>query len=522
MKKETVIAGAVVLMVLFFVAGVFAQGLIWQDIGRGNTDFTTALIDPGNPRIIYAGTGNSIIKTEDGGGNWRNVLSIKGQNKAVNFLLFGPKDKDSLCAATGNGLFFSPDQGKNWKRIFRGKNSLENECTALGILPSGIYLGTKQGLFISKDNGSSWHKETSKLGNSRILAIAYHLKEPSDIYVACIDGVFKTQDDGKSWERIFVAHPVENGDDKDEADEDQDEEERFSDIRYVSIDPDNLNYLYIAAKKGIYKSQERGKTWYLLTGCGLLNRDIKFLLVSLKSTIYAVTKSGVFEYRNEGWYELSLGLAAENIRFLAQDNQGNLYAACDKGLFKANPDNPGSDGQENIIALYYKDEPNIAEVQEAAISYAEVDSRKIKEWRKKAQMKAVLPKLTLGIDRSKDTNYEIYTSATTKYIYEGPDDKSSGWDISLSWELGDLIWNESQTSIDVRSRLMVELRDDILDEVTKIYFERLRVKMELDNLSIEDRKKRFEKELRLQELTAYLDALTAGYFSQRLKNKTGF
>jgi len=66
----------------------------------------------------------------------------------------------------------------------------------------------------------------------------------------------------------------------------------------------------------------------------------------------------------------------------------------------------------------------------------------------------------------------------------------------------------------------VQLRDDILDEVTKLYFERLRVKNELDNLSLEDRKKRFEKELRLQELTAYLDALTGGYFSQQISNRS--
>jgi hypothetical protein len=63
----------------------------------------------------------------------------------------------------------------------------------------------------------------------------------------------------------------------------------------------------------------------------------------------------------------------------------------------------------------------------------------------------------------------------------------------------------------------VQLRDDILDEVTKLYFERLRVKMELDNLSIEDRKKRFEKGLRLQELTASIDALTGGYFSAQIR-----
>ena len=66
---------------------------------------------------------------------------------------------------------------------------------------------------------------------------------------------------------------------------------------------------------------------------------------------------------------------------------------------------------------------------------------------------------------------------------------------------------------------MVELRDDILDEVTKLYFERLRVKEELNNLSIEDLKKRFDKEIRLRELSASLDGLTGGYFSGELNSK---
>jgi len=96
---------------------------------------------------------------------------------------------------------------------------------------------------------------------------------------------------------------------------------------------------------------------------------------------------------------------------------------------------------------------------------------------------------------------------------------SLDWDVGVSWDLSELIWSTDQTSIDVRSKLMVELRNDLLDEVNKIYFERIRVKMEIDNLSIEDRKKRFEKELRLRELTASIDALTGGYFSQQITKK---
>ena len=129
-----------------------------------------------------------------------------------------------------------------------------------------------------------------------------------------------------------------------------------------------------------------------------------------------------------------------------------------------------------------------------------------------------MPKVSTGINRNTSDLRHWETGSTAKsgddILNKGKD--SIEWDISLSWDLGQLIWNNDQTSIDARSRLMAELRDNILDEVTKLYFERLRVKMELDYLSIEDSKKRFEKELKLQELTALIDAFTDGYFSQQI------
>jgi photosystem II stability/assembly factor-like uncharacterized protein len=520
MKKNIVLATVVSCLLIFAsVSAVLANEVVWEDIAGGYSDVRAALVGPHNPSFIYIGAKNSVLKTEDGGLTWRNVLSVKGENKNINFLFCNPYDNNSIYAATGNGLFFSQNQGKSWKRIFQGKNYFEKECTSLVVLPEVIYLGTKQGLFVSKDKGRTWQKEISGLGNSHILAIACDLKEPETIYLACVEGVFRTKDNGQSWERIFVANPTENGNYTEEIIEDSDEEKRFSIIRYLSIDHNNAQILYLATAKGVYKSQDAGQNWEMFSSYGLLSQDVFLLAISSQSNIYALTKSGVFEYKNDRWQELSLRLVAEKINYLTLDSQNNLFAACDTGLFKASIDGTYKNQQENIIAIYYKDEPRINEVQEAAIKYAEVGMEKIIEWRRKAKIRAVLPKLTFGLDRSEDTNYEIYTSATTHYVFEGPDDKSNGWDISLSWDLADLIWNESQTSIDVRSRLMVQLRDDILDEVTKIYFERLRVKMELDNLSIEDRKKRFEKELKLQELTAQLDGLTGGYFSSQIKGK---
>jgi photosystem II stability/assembly factor-like uncharacterized protein len=519
MNKYAVVLAAAGLFIFASLFGVFADDITWDDIGNGNLDLKSVLVDADNPRIIYIGSSNAVFKSEDGGETWRNILSVRGQKGYVNFLLFGPRDKNSLYAATANGLFYSANQGRDWRKIFQGKNYLENECTTLAILPDAIYLGTRGGLFISEDNGRSWHKGSANTGKADILAIACDIKEPDYIYVACAEGVFKTKDAGQSWDRVFIgcSSAKENNDDIEEEREEQNTEESAYDIRYLTIDPNNLSYLYLATSKGVYKSQDRGRSWEPISSYGLLSQDVRFLLVSDKSRIYAATKSGVFEYGDDRWQELSLRLLAGEIRSLSQDNQDNLYAACDNGLFKTRIEYPGNRRQDNSIAMYYKDEPDISEVQQAAIKYAEVEPEKIARWRRQAKVKAILPKLTVGLDRSETTNYEIYTSATARYVYEGPYDKSDGWDVTLSWELGDLIWSDAQTSIDVRSRLMVELRGNILDEVTKIYFERLRVKMELNNLSLEERKKRFEKELKLQELAASLDALTGGYFSQRLK-----
>lgn len=517
MRKYIVIAAAMGLFVFGLKIQGFGSELVWENISRENLDLKSVLVNPDNPGIIYVGSNNGIIKTEDSGVSWRNILSVRGRNRSVNFLLFDPKDKNSLYAASGNGLFYSVNDGKSWKRIFHGKNYLENECKCIAAVSTVIYLGTKGGLFLSQDKGRSWHREKGKLGNSNILAITYNKIEPNYVYVTCADGVFKTQDQGRSWDRIFVAHPVENGFEEEEA-EARDEEERLPNIRYISCSSGNLNCLYVATSTGVHKSCNRGGSWESVSSYGLLTSGIKLLLSSSRGDLYAVTKSGIFEYRDNRWHELSFGLASQDVRFLALDNQDNLYAACDKGLFKAGLAYSDYGASNPILALHYKDEPKINEVQQAAIKYAEVGAEKIKRWRKQAARKAILPQVSMGVDRNVTDLWHWETGSTTKtdddILKKGRDGVE--WSVSLSWDLGELIWNNDQTSIDVRSRLMVELRDDILDEVTKLYFERIRIKMEVNNLSIEDSRKRAEKELKLHELTASLDALTGGYFSSRL------
>ena len=80
-------------------------------------------------------------------------------------------------------------------------------------------------------------------------------------------------------------------------------------------------------------------------------------------------------------------------------------------------------------------------------------------------------------------------------------------------------WNNDNTLIDVRSKLMVQLRDDIVDEITRLYFERRRLQIELVTNPPHEVHAKVEKDLRLQELTAGLDGLTGGDFSRALNKK---
>ncbi len=139
MEKYALILTAIVLFIFVSLAGVFADSVVWDNISRENLNLRTALFSPDESGIIYAGSGNAVLKSEDGGENWRDVLTMRGKSKGVNFLLSDPQDKNSIYAATGNGLFHTADQGRSWRRIFRGKNYLENECTTLAVLPCCIY-----------------------------------------------------------------------------------------------------------------------------------------------------------------------------------------------------------------------------------------------------------------------------------------------------------------------------------------------------------------------------------------------
>ncbi|MBM3245099.1 MAG: hypothetical protein FJZ15_04820 [Candidatus Omnitrophica bacterium] len=499
-------------VVLFLVSTQgFAGDLAWEEISDGAINVSAALINPANEQVILIGTDKAVLKTTDAGSSWRPVLLLKGNNSRVNLLI---ADGDKFFAATGAGLYKSHDNGNSWKRIFKGKNYFENDCNALAIDGQKLYLGTKQGLFLSNDSARTWHKEGGELANSGIFDMA---DAGSCIYIASSRGVYRFLKDTRVYEKIYYSLASYQTNDIPEEGSTEDPDGIY--LMRVAFD-NSKKTVYVAGKKGVFQSFDDGKSWDTVPDFGLLDKQIRDLAVIGDSVIYAAARKGVFEFKQDRWQELTGDLEGENFNSICQDKKSRFYVASDKGLFKTNLAHTINSGS-SFLNLYYKDEPAIGSLQEAAIKYAEVSPEKIADWRKKAAMKAFLPRFSASIDRDTGDLWHWEGGSSTKagddILVRGRD--AVGWDVTLTWDLSEIIWNNDQTSIDVRSRLMVELRDDILDAINKYYFERIRIRMEVDNLSIEDRKKRAEKELKLQELAASLDALTGGYYSRYKNNR---
>lgn len=484
----------------------------WEDMTGpiGDLDLQAIAIDPLDSNIIFVGSAKRLYKSVDGGENWEDVFTVYGDG-GMNFIAIDKKDAKIIYIATSNGLFRTPDRGNTWRRVFKGIGDGKKEITCLTIHPFDadmIYAGTGEGLFRSKDRGASWQEFSSGIGNARLNFIEASPTHPDTLYVATSNGAFKTTDFGAHWQRVFIAGAAQATEEIENNHAEGNEEQRTREVNCIAVSAFDPDRVYLGSEDGVFVSKNNGRSWQRLSSIGLKSKHIESLALS-ERFVYAATDKGVFKIEEEKdrWQELHKGIMVDKISMLTLDaEKANLWSVGDGGVFKITLQSDSSTKETGNSASFFDNEPTIREIQQAAIRYAEVSPGKIRGWRMRARFRPLLPELSLDYDKT--INYD---SGADRY-YVGPYD----WGVSVKWDLADLIWNPYQKDIDVRSRLMVQLRDDVLDEVTHLYYERRRLQKEMSLFPAKDAKDKLDKELRLQELTAGIDALTEGYLSKRL------
>jgi hypothetical protein len=166
-------------------------------------------------------------------------------------------------------------------------------------------------------------------------------------------------------------------------------------------------------------------------------------------------------------------------------------------------------------------EPDVQATQAMALAYTKTNPELVDGWLRASRQAYMLPKLNLQYehedDQSQDYEYTINGDGDLVPEEDGLDiDRDDKIVVKLEWRLDKLIMSSEQIRVINESQDIVKLRDKVLDEVTRLYFDRRRLQVDLLLNPSSSLKTRIDNELRLQELTANLDALTGGAFSASL------
>lgn len=502
--------------------------LAWEraDAGIGETLLLAVAAHPLAPSHLYAITARALYASTDGGASWETRFHAPLETRIIS-LAINASEPPTVLLGTDHGVYASADGGKAWSRTLQGAGEGTNRCTVVAFhpaTPGRAYLGTEDGLFTSADQGQHWSKADLPLSAQQVLWLSFDAQHPDRVYLVSSEGLFIGDLASGGWEARRSAAPSAEEPpeamDGDAADTGGDTlPQRFT---TVAVDPQEPSHVYLAGSRGIDLSEDGGASWQPMPQAGLLSPAVSRVLLQHHSplAIYAATARGVARYdpARKRWAITTQGLPGSRVNDLTA-TPTHLWAATDEGLYRValpplvEPGEPPAPGE---LLSNFVHEPTIAQVQQDAIRYADVHPDKIKWWRRQAALRGLLPHVNLGVDRGSARNIHVDEGSFPNFQILETRDHDAGVDLSVTWELADLIWNDAQTSIDNRSKLMVQLRDDIIDEVTRAYFERRRLQVLLLTEPPADPQLLLEKEIRIQELTALVDGLTGGGFSRRM------
>jgi photosystem II stability/assembly factor-like uncharacterized protein len=273
-------------------------GKTWTQIGlKKSRHIGRIRIHPKNPDVVYAAVMGDLYKSSevrgvyksvDGGVNWKKVLHANDNTGAVD-LVIDPSNPRNLYASTwrirrtpyslssggeGSGLWKSTDSGETWANISENEGLPKGVwgISAVTVSPVNservwtIIENENGGVFRSDDGGKTWNKTNdSRALRQRAWYYTRIYADPNDedlVYVLNVR-YHKSKDGGKT----FVANNAPHGDHHD-----------------LWIDPNNSERMIIGDDGGAQVTFDGGENWSTY-----LNQPT--------AQFYRVTTDNAFPYR---------------------------------------------------------------------------------------------------------------------------------------------------------------------------------------------------------------------------------
>ena len=389
--------------------------------------------------------------------------------------------------------------------------------------PDALWIATAKGLYIWRENGSAPQPVALGAG-ARVSSVA--VDAAGGVWVASEVGLFRSAPGGSEFEREIAIPPGP-----------------VHAVRAAG------GQLWIAMRESLWRgvrgsferqvvSVEEG--WWELRGA-----------VEIDGEVWLCVPRGLWRMAKPSPRRIDPGLG--EIHALAL-HSGKLWLASHRGVFRYDPGTIGSSQGRNMLAgparrlagladaLLVAGErgvarlvtetpvggppsvapagrqPDIGRVQRAVLAYLEIAPARLSRVAARARRAGWLPELRAraSLDRGRGREWdfdEVFSSGAVRSLFDSSTDRDRGLrlELDLNWDLSATASPDDELAISRERRQLVELRDQVLERVNRLYFERLRMLAELESAPEE---RVFELELRASELAAQLDSWTGGRFSR--------
>jgi len=269
-------------------------GVVWKPIfdGQPIASIGALAVAPSDPKVIYAGTGESdirsnlssgdgVYKSTDGGQTWVN-LGLR-DSRQISRIVIDPQNANIVYVGalgyaygpnTERGVYKSIDGGTNWTKVLNQGPDLGVSDLAIATDDAKLLFATTwrsyrppwstyapldgpgSGLFRSRDTGQSWSRLTGNglpdgdwgrtavavsPNGKRVYALISASKKP---------GLYRSDDGGDTW-------TIQN--------DDRRLTSRAWYFGNITVDPSNPDVVYLP-NVALYRSEDGGKTISIVRG----------------------------------------------------------------------------------------------------------------------------------------------------------------------------------------------------------------------------------------------------------------